>query len=116
MDGEPELLHIVLEQLLSNAWKFTRHRSTAKIEMGAAHADGHAGFFVRDNGSGFAAEFAGTLFRPFERIHDDATVEGRGIGLAIAHRIVTRHGGRIRAEGTIGHGATFSVLLPRSGS
>lgn len=110
--GDPALLRIVLEQLLANAWKFTRSRAAAEIRVELVEEGGQAGFLVRDNGVGFDPEFAGKLFGRFERIHDDAEVEGRGIGLAIAQRIVSRHGGRIRAEGRSDHGATFLVTLP----
>jgi len=110
--GDPALLRIVLEHLLANAWKFTRGRSPAEIRIEGVEEDGQAGFLVRDNGCGFDPEFAGKLFGRFERLHDDADVEGRGIGLAITQRIVSRHGGRIRAEGRTDHGATFVVTLP----
>lgn len=108
---DPNLLRILLEQLLANAWKFTRRCEPAMIEVGRAEEDGRSGFFVRDNGTGFPPELAGKLFGRFERIHDDEAIEGRGIGLTIAMRIVSRHGGRIRAEGEIGKGATFVVTL-----
>lgn len=110
--GDRALLRIVLQQLLDNAWKFTRGRERATIAVARAFEDGQAGFAVRDDGAGFDMDFAGKLFGRFERIHDDAAIEGRGIGLAIAQRIVHRHGGRIRAEGRPGAGATFTVTLP----
>jgi len=111
VDGDADLVRVVLEQLLSNAWKFTRQCTAPVIEVGAWDDEGRRGFFVRDNGRGFDPEFAGKLFLPFERIHD-GDFEGRGIGLAIAHRIVARHGGRIRAEGRRGAGATFFASMP----
>jgi signal transduction histidine kinase len=110
--GDPALLANVLEQLLANAWKFTRHRADPVIELGRWEEPGTRGFYVRDNGDGFDPGFAGKLFGRFERIHDDKDLEGRGIGLAIAQRIIHRHGGTIRAEGGSGKGATFFVSLP----
>jgi len=109
--GDPFLLRIVLEQLVSNCWKFTRDRQQARIDV-AGLAAGEHGFLVRDNGIGFPAEFAGKLFARFERLHDQPDLEGTGIGLAIVQRIVSRHGGRVWAERNPDAGATFSVALP----
>jgi signal transduction histidine kinase len=104
--GDPRLLRAVLANLLHNAWKFTSRRDDAWIELGAR--DG--AFFVRDNGVGFDDAHADRLFTPFHRLHA-ADFEGAGVGLAIAQRIVHRHGGRIWAEGAPGHGATFTFTL-----
>ena len=112
LDGDPGLLRIALEHLLSNAWKFTRGRRDARIDVDAFRIDGQAGLRVRDNGIGFPAAFAGKLFKRFERIHDHPEIDGTGIGLAIVHRIVARHGGQVWAEGEDGRGATFSLALP----
>ena len=106
--GDPALMRNLLDNLLGNAWKFTRERKDARIEVGA-NADGE--FFVRDNGAGFAAEYAAKLFRPFQRLHSEAEYAGHGIGLATVKRIVERHGGSIRASGTEGQGATFWFRL-----
>jgi PAS domain S-box-containing protein len=103
------LVRSLLQNLLGNAWKFTRDTVAAKIEIGR-NADNE--FFVRDNGAGFAQEYAGKLFRPFQRLHHAAQFNGHGIGLASVKRIVERHGGMIRAEGKPGQGATFYFTLP----
>jgi len=110
--GDPRLLRIVLENLLSNAWKFTGARAGARIEVGAEQRRGEARtFFVRDDGAGFDMAYAEKLFHPFERLHGQSEFPGTGIGLATAARIVQRHGGRIRAEGAIGRGAIFRFTL-----
>lgn len=107
--GDPVLVRSMLQNLLGNAWKFSRGRTGARIEVGQ---DGGGGFFVRDNGSGFEPQYADKLFRPFQRLHSEAEFSGDGIGLASVKRIVERHGGVIRAEGAPGAGATFWFTLP----
>ena len=108
-EGDPRLLEVVLRNLVENAWKFSRDREMAVIEVGRA-PDGGA-FFVRDNGAGFAPADAERLFSPFTRLHDGARFEGTGIGLATVRRIVERHGGRAWAEGTPDRGATVHFTL-----
>lgn len=110
--ADPLLLRIVLENLLSNAWKFTGRRAAARIEFGAIERDGTRAFFVRDNGAGFDANYAGKLFRPFQRLHSQDEFPGHGIGLATVQRIVRRHGGRLWAEGKVNEGAAFFFTLP----
>ncbi|HWJ22654.1 MAG TPA: CHASE3 domain-containing protein [Gemmatimonadaceae bacterium] len=129
--GDPRLLATVVQNLLDNAWKFTRGndaagRPPARIEVGAepaASPDGAGGapdaagaagpvFYVRDNGAGFDMEFAGQLFRPFQRLHRDDEYAGFGIGLASVQRVIERHGGRIWARGGVGRGATIYFSLP----
>lgn len=128
--GDPRLLATAVQNLVDNAWKFTRGneavgRPPACIEVGARAAaatagdDGGAGegepeFYVRDNGVGFAMEYAGQLFRPFQRLHRDDEYAGFGIGLASVRRVIERHGGRVWAEGIPGRGATFHFTLPRA--
>jgi PAS domain S-box-containing protein len=107
--GDPSLVRNLLQNLVGNAWKFTRDRGDARIEVGH---DGEGAFFVRDNGAGFAPEYADKLFRPFQRLHSQEQFAGDGIGLASVKRIVERHGGMIRAEGRLGEGATFRFTLP----
>jgi PAS domain S-box-containing protein len=107
--GEASLLGAVFQNLLSNAWKFTRKVDRAVIEFGVTD-DGE--FFIRDNGAGFDMNYANKLFGAFQRLHADDEFEGTGIGLATVARIVHRHGGSIRAEGTVGAGATFYFTLP----
>lgn len=106
---DPGLARILLTNLLSNAWKFTRPRAEPRVEFGIAE---HGAFFVRDNGVGFDMKHANQLFLPFHRLHGSG-FEGTGIGLAIAHRVVTRHGGRIWVEAAPDLGATFFFTLAR---
>ena len=111
-EGDPGLLEIALENLFKNAWKATRGREEARIELGAGGADeGPEVFFVRDNGVGFDMRYSGKLFVPFGRLHSASEFDGTGIGLAIVQRIVHRHGGRIWAEGRPGEGAAFFFTL-----
>jgi PAS domain S-box-containing protein len=110
--GDPRLLQIAMTNLIENAWKFTSKRSHAEIEFGAVDENGRAPeYFVRDNGAGFDAAYATKLFGAFQRLHQPADFPGTGIGLATVQRIVTRHGGRVRAEGVVDRGATFSFTL-----
>lgn len=110
-DGDPGLVRALLENLLSNAFKFTSRRESARIEVGAAIDGGLRAFFVRDNGVGFAPEHAARLFQPFQRLHTYADFEGTGVGLATVHRIAARHGGRAWAEGILDGGATIYFTL-----
>jgi signal transduction histidine kinase len=110
--GDTSLLRVVLQNLLSNAWKFTRDQTSPRIEMGAITQEGGPAFYVRDNGVGFDAGKADKLFRAFQRLHDSRDFEGTGIGLATVQRIVHRHGGRVWAEGALGTGATFWFTVP----
>lgn len=114
--GDPTLLTPVLQNLLGNAWKYSRHRSPAEIRVTRAPAaEGETAFMVGDNGAGFDMQHAGQLFEPFRRLHSQREFEGTGIGLATVQRIVERHGGWIRGEGEPGRGARFSVGLPWPG-
>jgi signal transduction histidine kinase len=115
-EGDPTLLRAVMENLLGNAWKFTAKRDDARIELGRLEQDGHTTFFVRDNGAGFDMQYAGRLFAPFQRLHSASDFGGTGIGLATVQRIISRHGGTIRAEGAVDRGATFYFTLgPKRG-
>ncbi|MGA2152631.1 MAG: PAS domain S-box protein [Geobacteraceae bacterium] len=106
--GDECLLQVVLENLLGNAWKYTRSKEEAIIEFGMTEIDGQPVWFVRDNGPGFDMEDAVKLFTPFQRLTGTAdSAKGHGIGLATVERIIRRHGGRVWAEGEAGKGATF---------
>jgi len=105
------LMRIVLENLVRNAWKFTKKRADAKVEFGVGQEHGEAVYFVRDNGAGFDPRYGDNLFQPFRRLHAASEFEGNGIGLAIVQRIIRRHGGRVWAESRLGEGATFYFTL-----
>lgn len=110
--GDARLLQIAMTNLLENAWKFTGKRPQAHIEFGARNGGGRPReYFVTDNGVGFDATYASKLFSAFQRLHHPSDFPGTGIGLATVQRIVARHGGRIRAEGAPGQGATFAFTL-----
>ncbi len=111
--GDADLLSIVLDNLLRNAWKFTGKKSSAKIELGVTHVNGEAAYFVRDDGVGFDMVYVDKLFGAFQRLHSENEFSGTGIGLATVRRIINRHGGRIWAEGEVDKGATFYFTIPR---
>lgn len=113
--GDPRLLRVILENLLGNAWKFTRMRPRARVEVFTTREDGRVVYHVRDDGAGFDPARGDRLFTPFQRLHGADEFEGTGIGLATVQRIVERHGGRIRGEGQVGRGATFSFTLGEGG-
>jgi PAS domain S-box-containing protein len=110
--GDARLLAVLVENLLGNAWKFTSRHAQAKIEVGVAEHEGERVHFVRDDGAGFDMAQMDKLFIPFQRLHATSDFPGTGIGLALARRIVLRHGGRIWAEGAQEKGATFYFTLP----
>lgn len=112
--GDPALLRVALQNLLSNAWKFTGKQAEAVIEFGSSNMEGicAAVYFVRDNGCGFDMAFADKIFKPFHRFHSQEEFPGTGIGLASAWRIVERHGGRIWAESALDEGTTVFFTLP----
>lgn len=110
--GDPRLLQQVLDNLVGNAWKFTARRTDGRIEVvGAPGADGEWVYTVRDNGAGFDMTYATRMFEAFQRMHAASEFEGTGIGLAIVHKIVARHNGRIWAEAAPGQGAAFHFTL-----
>lgn len=110
--GDSRLLRILLDNLLGNAWKFTGRRENAHISVGSVPHEGETAFYVSDDGAGFDAAHADRLFEPFHRQHTEGEFKGSGIGLATARRIVERHGGRIWAEGEVGHGAKLFFTIP----
>jgi len=116
-EGDINLLRLALENLLSNAWKYSGKRSDACIALQAEDApDGGSAFCVRDNGAGFDMAHAQHLFEPFRRMHSESEFPGSGVGLAIVRRVVHKHGGHIHAEAVPGEGACFHVWLPAQGA
>jgi PAS domain S-box-containing protein len=111
--GDEQLLGIALDNLLANAWKFTRDQPHPQVWFTRAERDGEPVFAVRDNGAGFDMAYAAKLFGVFQRLHAPDEFEGTGIGLATVQRIIRRHGGQIWADGAVGGGATFSFTLSR---
>jgi integral membrane sensor domain MASE1 len=110
-DGDERLLRQVLDNLLRNAWKFTRKQPGARIEFGRGNGESSP-IFVRDNGVGFDMAYSAKLFGVFQRLHSAAEFAGSGVGLAIVQRIINRHGGKVWAEAKVNAGATFYFTLP----
>jgi len=111
INGDAKLLRVALENLMDNAFKFTRNTRGARIEFGETKVDDETAVFVRDNGAGFDQSYKDMLFSPFHRLHTNAEFEGTGIGLATVKRVIIRHGGRIWGEGEMGNGATFYFII-----
>jgi len=111
VQADVNLMRIALDNLLQNAWKFTRKAEAPRIEVGCREEAGRPVYFVRDNGAGFDMAYADKLFGAFQRLHTEREFEGTGIGLAIVLRIIRRHGGSIWAEGAVRQGATFYFTL-----
>jgi light-regulated signal transduction histidine kinase (bacteriophytochrome)/HAMP domain-containing protein len=114
--GDRSLLAQVWINLLSNAMKFSAKKPQPLVVVGGTVGERENTYYVRDNGAGFDPKYASKLFGVFQRLHDAAEFPGTGVGLALVHRIITRHGGRVWAEGRPGEGATFYFTLPRSHS
>jgi light-regulated signal transduction histidine kinase (bacteriophytochrome) len=110
--GDRALLRQVVVNLLTNAFKFTRRRENAVVEIGGRLQEQERVYFVRDNGAGFDMQHARRLFGVFQRLHSAEEYEGTGVGLSIVQRIIVRHGGRIWAEAAVNEGATFFFTLP----
>lgn len=114
VEGDAHLLRVVLANLLSNAWKYTRDQVDPQVEFGVEERSGQAVFFVRDNGVGFDMREADNIFQPFKRLANAGRFAGTGIGLATVQKIVQRHGGHVWAHGKQGQGATFFFTLAPS--
>jgi PAS domain S-box-containing protein len=110
-NGDKNLIGLVLQNLLGNAWKYSSKTSEPRIEMGTLEHNGKQAYFVRDNGVGFDMTYANKLFQPFQRLHKATEFSGTGIGLATVQRIIRRHGGEVWAESKVGEGATFYFTL-----
>jgi PAS domain S-box-containing protein len=110
--GDAALLRNVLINLIGNAFKFSANRAHPKVEIGAEQNGSEAAYYVKDNGVGFDMQYTNKLFGVFQRLHRPDEFEGTGVGLALAQRIIQRHGGRIWAEGKVNEGATFFFTLP----
>ena len=111
VNADRQLLQILMQNLIDNSWKYSGKCPDTRIEIGVTSQGDKKVYFVKDNGVGFNMKFADKLFAPFQRFHNDREYPGTGIGLAIAQRVVIRHGGRIWAESEIGKGATFYFTL-----
>ncbi|HEY4556393.1 MAG TPA: ATP-binding protein, partial [Lysobacter sp.] len=114
--GDERLLKLMLAQLIGNAWKFSRGCAEPGVEIAGERDGATLRVQVRDRGCGFDMQYAHKLFEPFQRLHGPDQGAGHGLGLAIAHCVVQRHGGRIRAQSQPGAGAVFTVELPAAAS
>jgi PAS domain S-box-containing protein len=110
--ADPEMLSQVWINLISNALKYSSKKAQPQVEIGAEKTENEVIFYVKDNGAGFDMQYAHKLFGVFQRLHRSEDFEGTGIGLSLAKRIITKHGGRIWAEGMVNYGATFYFSLP----
>jgi len=111
VNADSQLVHVLMENLISNSWKYTKNKTGAVIEFGYSGQNGEGNYFIKDNGAGFDMAYSNKLFVPFQRLHSSNEFEGTGIGLATVQRIIVRHGGKIWAEGVVGEGAKFSFTL-----
>jgi len=112
VDADRNLMRVVMENLMSNAWKFTSKHASARIEFGVMQEENRQVYFVRDDGAGFDMAYVHKIFGAFQRLHSSAEFEGTGIGLTTVQRIIHRHGGHVWAEGKPEQGATFYFTLP----
>lgn len=113
VQGDENLLRLVLENLIGNAWKFTSKQKNARIELGKMINTEGTVYFVRDNGAGFDMKYANQLFKAFHRLHTEMEFVGSGVGLATVQRVIQRHGGEIWAKGSVNQGATFYFTILR---
>ena len=112
INGDPDMVTVIMQNLIGNAWKYSSKTPHARIEIGSeTTAEGLTCIFVRDNGAGFDMAYAEKLFEVYQRLHQDTEFAGMGIGLANVKRVIERHGGRIWAHAAPGEGATFRFTL-----
>ena len=111
-NGDPDLLAVAIDNLISNAWKYTSKKEHACIEFGTNEQDGKLSCFIRDNGAGFDMKYADKIFAPFQRLHKADEFEGTGIGLATVARIIHRHGGKVWTHAQRGQGTVMYFTLP----
>ena len=114
VSADATLMRVVISNLLQNAWKFTSHHATARIEFGVMPKEAHPTYFVRDDGAGFDMVYANMLFGVFQRLHNTHEFPGTGIGLATVQRAIHRHGGQVWAEGAVEQGATIYFTVPQT--
>ncbi len=112
--ADKRFIRVVLENLLSNAWKYTEKEDQPEISMGCEKKGEQTVYFIKDNGAGFDMKYAHKLFTPFQRLHSSQQFDGTGVGLATVHRVIHRHGGEVWAQGEVGKGAIFYFTLPRA--
>ncbi|HED15662.1 MAG TPA: HAMP domain-containing protein [Gammaproteobacteria bacterium] len=112
--ADKKLIMLAFENMIGNAWKYTRYQASPTIEISKTETDAAQVIIIKDNGAGFDMQYSNKLFAPLQRLHTDSQFEGTGIGLATVHRVLTKHGGSIRAEGKVDQGACFWLTLPTS--
>jgi light-regulated signal transduction histidine kinase (bacteriophytochrome) len=110
-EADPDLMEVLLVNLIGNAWKYSSKVECPRIEIGTELQDDRPHFFVSDNGAGFDMSYYNKLFGAFQRLHRDSEFPGTGVGLAIVQRVVHRHGGRVWAKSEVNKGATFYFFL-----
>ena len=109
--GDQTQVRVLLDNLFSNAWKFTRDQDAPQIKLGKIVGDNKTVFYLSDNGVGFDTVYAEKVFQPFQRLHRNDQFPGSGVGLAIVERVIQRHNGRIWVQSTLGKGSTFYFTL-----
>ncbi|WOD40180.1 sensor histidine kinase [Nodosilinea sp. E11] len=116
VSADPTLMGMAIANLVENAWKFTAHHPTARLEFGVVNQAGEPVYYLRDDGAGFDMAYADKLFGVFQRLHNTDEFPGTGIGLATVQRVIGRHGGRVWAQAAVEQGATFYFTLPQIAS
>ena len=112
VQGDLSMMRQVWINLISNALKYSRKQEVSRIEIGCKQEDNHSVYYIQDNGVGFDMKYSDKLFGVFQRLHKIEEFDGTGVGLALVHRIVSRHGGKIWAEAHVNEGATFFFFVP----